>query len=137
MSICSISFDGSFIDSVMCIPLGGMLVGIQLLSVWNELYSNIFECVAECFWMHGFFFPDVHDRITVATLLSFLNAALASTHRFCYSAIASSSVVLVIGMEVYEKMFTKTIIGGEDYSAESVTIWIPHFLCLESGPGPM
>jgi hypothetical protein len=94
-SICSVGFDGSFIDSVMCIPLGGMLVGIQLLSVRNELYSNIFECVSSFGWigclllMHG-------DRITVATLLSFLAAALAATHRFCYSAVASSSVVLIL-----------------------------------------
>jgi uncharacterized membrane protein YjjP (DUF1212 family) len=44
-SICSVGFSGSFIDSVICIPLGGILVGIQLLSVRNELYSNVFEWV--------------------------------------------------------------------------------------------
>lgn len=36
------------------------------------------------------------SRITIATLLSFLAAALASTGTFCYSAIASSSVVLIL-----------------------------------------
>jgi hypothetical protein len=35
-------------------------------------------------------------RITVATVASFLSAALASTHQFCYSALASGSVVLIL-----------------------------------------
>ncbi|OAX39469.1 DUF1212-domain-containing protein [Rhizopogon vinicolor AM-OR11-026] len=76
-SICSVSFSGSFIDCLVSFPLGALLVTIQLLSVRNELYSNMFE-------------------ITVATLLSFLSAALASTTHFCYSAVASSSVVLIL-----------------------------------------
>jgi uncharacterized membrane protein YjjP (DUF1212 family) len=42
-SICSVSFNGSFIDSLIVFPLGALLVAIQLLSVRNELYSNIFE----------------------------------------------------------------------------------------------
>ncbi|KAF8226480.1 DUF1212-domain-containing protein [Tricholoma matsutake] len=76
-SICSVSFDGSFIDSLIVFPLGTLLVAIQLLSVRNELYSNVFE-------------------VTVTTLFSFLAAALASSHHFCYSAIASSAVVLIL-----------------------------------------
>lgn len=35
-------------------------------------------------------------RITVATLLSFLSAVLAGTRHFCYSAVASSSIVLIL-----------------------------------------
>jgi len=35
-------------------------------------------------------------RITIATLLSFLSGALAQTHKFCYSAVASSSVALIL-----------------------------------------
>ncbi|KAI0064971.1 DUF1212-domain-containing protein [Artomyces pyxidatus] len=136
-SICSVSFKGSFIDSLISIPLGALLVAVQLLSVRNELYSNVFE-------------------ITIATLLSFLSAALAQTHHFCYSAVASSSVVLIlpgfivlcgslelssrnivsgavrlcyaliyslflgfglaIGAEAYEKMTGNEIVGPEDYS---------------------
>lgn len=42
-SICSVSFEGSFIDSLIAFPLGSLLVAIQLLSVKNELYANIFE----------------------------------------------------------------------------------------------
>ncbi|KAF7358538.1 DUF1212-domain-containing protein [Mycena venus] len=136
-SICSVGFNGSFIDSLIVFPLGALLVAIQLLSIRNELYSNIFE-------------------ITVATLFSFLSAALASTGFFCYSAVASSSVVLIlpgfivlcgsleimsrniisgsvrmcyavvyslflgfglaIGAEAYEKITSKTIIGSTDYA---------------------
>ncbi|KAG1868337.1 DUF1212-domain-containing protein [Suillus subalutaceus] len=59
--------------------LGGMCSSsiCSLLSVRNELYGNVFE-------------------ITVATLLSFVSAALASTQRICYEAVASSSVVLIL-----------------------------------------
>ncbi|KAG2360229.1 hypothetical protein BDR07DRAFT_1413072 [Suillus spraguei] len=134
-SICSVSFSGSFIDSLVSFPLGALLVTIQLLSVRNELYGNVFE-------------------ITVATLLSFLSAALASTSRICYEAVASSSVVLIlpgfivlngsleissrsliagsvrlcyalmyslflgfglaIGAELYQGMLGKPLIGGKD-----------------------
>ncbi|KIM73743.1 hypothetical protein PILCRDRAFT_99247 [Piloderma croceum F 1598] len=138
-SICSVSFSGSFIDSLIVIPMGCLLVFIQLISVRNELYSNVFE-------------------ITIATLLSFLSAVFAGTHRFCYSAMASSSVVLIlpgfivtlgaleltsrsivsgavrlcfaavyslflgfglaIGAEAYQKMSGKGIIGSQDYSCQ-------------------
>ncbi|KAF5376520.1 hypothetical protein D9615_008579 [Tricholomella constricta] len=75
-TICTVSFAGSFIDSLIVFPLGALLIVIQLLSVRNELYSNVFE-------------------VAVTTLFSFLAAALASTRLFCYSAVASSSVVLM------------------------------------------
>jgi uncharacterized membrane protein YjjB (DUF3815 family) len=39
---------------------------------------------------------DDENRITVATLLSFIAAALAQTHHFCFTAVASSSVVLIL-----------------------------------------
>ncbi|KAJ7440306.1 hypothetical protein B0H11DRAFT_545821 [Mycena galericulata] len=136
-SICTVSFNGSFIDALVSFPLGALLVAIQLLSVRNELYSNVFE-------------------ITVATLFSFISAALASTGKFCYSAVASSSVVLILpgfivlcgsleimsrnivsgsvrmcyavvyslflgfglamGAEAYEKMTSRTIVGSTDYA---------------------
>ncbi|KAI0086031.1 hypothetical protein BDY19DRAFT_375413 [Irpex rosettiformis] len=76
-TICSVSFNGSFIDSVVSFPLGCLLIVIQLFANTHELYSNIFE-------------------ITVATLFSFIAAALSETKIFCYSAIASSSVVLIL-----------------------------------------
>ncbi|KAG1824853.1 DUF1212-domain-containing protein, partial [Suillus subaureus] len=135
-SICSVSFNGSFIDTLVSFPLGALLVTIQLLSVRNELYGNVFE-------------------ITVATLLSFVSAALASTERICYEAVASSSVVLIlpgfivlngsleissrsliagsvrlcyalmyslflgfglaIGAELYQTILGKRLVGGTDY----------------------
>ncbi|KAJ3921590.1 hypothetical protein F5877DRAFT_35686 [Lentinula edodes] len=76
-AICTVSFAGSFIDSVAVFPLGAILVGIQLLSVRNELYSNVFE-------------------ITIATVFSFICGGLAATKRICYSATASSSIVLIL-----------------------------------------
>ena len=45
-SICSVSFNGSLIDSLVSFPLGALLVAVQILSVRNELYSNVFECVS-------------------------------------------------------------------------------------------
>ncbi|RDX46358.1 DUF1212-domain-containing protein [Lentinus brumalis] len=76
-SICSVSFNGSFIDSLMSFPLGCLLILIQIFASRNELYSNVFE-------------------ITVATIFSFIAAALSSASYFCYSAIASASVVLIL-----------------------------------------
>ncbi|KAI0280322.1 hypothetical protein BC826DRAFT_1112266 [Russula brevipes] len=48
-----------------------------------------------CWQLHSFG-PATTYRITIATLLSFLSGALAQTHKFCYSAVASSSVVLIL-----------------------------------------
>ena len=42
-AICVVSFSGSFIDALISFPLGFLLVIIQILSVRNELYSNVFE----------------------------------------------------------------------------------------------
>ena len=41
-------------------------------------------------------YANVMYRITVATLFSFVAAALASTKYFCYSAVAASSIVLIL-----------------------------------------
>ncbi|TFK38574.1 hypothetical protein BDQ12DRAFT_712934 [Crucibulum laeve] len=76
-AICTISFAGSFLDAVICYPLGCLLVAVQMLSGKNILYSYVFE-------------------FTITLLFSFLAAAFAATHHFCYSAIASSSVVLIL-----------------------------------------
>ncbi|KAI9454482.1 hypothetical protein BJY52DRAFT_725267 [Lactarius psammicola] len=147
-SICSVSFNGSLIDSLISFPLGALLVAVQMLSVRNELYSNVFE-------------------ITIATLLSFLSGALAQTHKFCYSAVASSSVALIlpgfivlcgslelssrnivsgavrlcyalvyslflgfglaIGAEVYEKMTGLPIFAPEDYQCAQTHSNAPWF----------
>ncbi|KAK0494937.1 DUF1212-domain-containing protein [Armillaria luteobubalina] len=135
-SISIVSFGGSFIDAVAVFPLGMLLVGIQLLSVRNELYSNVFE-------------------ITVSMLFSFIAAGMAASGKLCYSAIASGAVVLIlpgfivlcgslelmsrnlvsgavrmfyaviyslflgfglsIGAEAYEKITTHSVVGVTDY----------------------
>lgn len=76
-AICTVAYGGSFIDALVSFPLGGLMMVIQQLSVRNILYVHVFE-------------------ITVSTLFSFLSAALAASHKFCYSAVASSSVVLIL-----------------------------------------
>lgn len=35
-------------------------------------------------------------RIVIACIISFIAAALASTHQFCFSAVVSGSVVLIL-----------------------------------------
>ncbi|PVG00328.1 DUF1212-domain-containing protein [Serendipita vermifera] len=75
--ICPIAFSGSFLDAVMAFPLGALLVFVQTLAAKNELYNNVFE-------------------IVVATFISFVAGALASTGYFCYSAVASASIVLIL-----------------------------------------
>lgn len=76
-AICTVSFSGSFLDALIAYPIGALLVGLQQLSVYHVLYANIFE-------------------FTITSLFSFLAAALAATRHFCYPAIASSSVVLIL-----------------------------------------
>lgn len=75
--ICVIGFNGSFIDALASMPLGMLLVAIQMLSARNDMFSNVFE-------------------IVIATLVSFIAAALASTGHFCYTALVSGGVVLIL-----------------------------------------
>ncbi|KAK4700911.1 hypothetical protein P7C70_g5335, partial [Phenoliferia sp. Uapishka_3] len=71
------AFYGSFIDCLVSIPLGGLLVLVQVVVSRNDLYSSLFEIVIAC-------------------VNSFLAAALASTKHFCFAAVASGSVVLIL-----------------------------------------
>ncbi|KAI5481007.1 hypothetical protein MNV49_006193 [Pseudohyphozyma bogoriensis] len=76
-SIMPSAFYGSFIDMLVGIPLGMLLVGVQILVSRNDLYSSLFEIVIAC-------------------VNSVLAAALAYTGQFCFSAVASGSVVLIL-----------------------------------------
>ncbi|PWN48540.1 DUF1212-domain-containing protein [Violaceomyces palustris] len=69
-------FSGSFIDALAAFPLGMFLVFCQSI-ITTELYSNVFE-------------------IVFATLNSFVAAALQHTGYFCYSAVVSGSIVLIL-----------------------------------------
>ena len=55
----------------------------------------------------------IDHRITVATLFSFLSALLASTGRFCYSAITSGAIVMILPVRasLLEKYSTNHIPG--------------------------
>lgn len=61
----------------MSVVLGATLVGVQMLAARNDMFSNVFE-------------------IAIATLISFVAAALGSTHVFCYTALVSGGVVLIL-----------------------------------------
>jgi uncharacterized membrane protein YjjP (DUF1212 family) len=71
------AFYGSFIDCLVSIPLGMLLVLVQVAVSKNDLYSSLFE-------------------IVIATINSFLAAAIASSGQFCFAAVASGSVVLIL-----------------------------------------
>ena len=69
-------FGGSFVDALAAFPLGMFLVYCQSI-ITTELYSNVFE-------------------IVFATLNSFIAAALQYTGYFCYAAVVSGSIVLIL-----------------------------------------
>ncbi|CAK9784668.1 DUF1212-domain-containing protein [Cutaneotrichosporon oleaginosum] len=71
------AFYGSFIDALMCAVLGGLLAVVQMLAVMNDMFSNVFE-------------------IVIATLISFIAAVLSDTNKFCYTALVSGGVVLIL-----------------------------------------
>ncbi|BGP17725.1 hypothetical protein JCM10213_005306 [Rhodosporidiobolus nylandii] len=71
------AFYGSFIDCLMSMPLGALLVLVQVIVSRNDLYSSLFEIVIAC-------------------IIAFLAAALASTKYFCFAAVVSGSVVLIL-----------------------------------------
>ncbi|KAG9002872.1 hypothetical protein FRB90_011297 [Tulasnella sp. 427] len=78
--ICPMAFGGSFIDMLIAAGEGALLSYLQFgLARKNAMYSNVFE-------------------ISVAIIMSFIARALASipSQIFCYSAISSAGIVLVL-----------------------------------------
>ncbi|KAK4049327.1 pheromone-regulated protein prm10 [Microbotryomycetes sp. JL201] len=71
------AFYGSFIDCVAAIPLGALLVAVQVVASRNDMYSSLFEIVIAC-------------------LNAILAGALARSKQFCFAAVASGSVVLIL-----------------------------------------
>ncbi|CAK9779776.1 DUF1212-domain-containing protein [Cutaneotrichosporon oleaginosum] len=71
------SYFGSFLDALMAAPLGMLLQAVQLIALKNDLFGGVFE-------------------IVIATVISFLAAVLASTHYFCYTALVSGGIVLIL-----------------------------------------
>ena len=76
--IAPLSFGGSFVDAWVSACFGILLMFLNLrVAKNNAMYSNIFE-------------------ISVAILISFISRGLSTSGVFCYQAIASSGVVLVL-----------------------------------------
>ncbi|GAA6058998.1 hypothetical protein JCM10212_001708 [Sporobolomyces blumeae] len=71
------AFYGAFIDCLMAMPLGALLVLVQVIVSRNDLYASLFEIVIAC-------------------IISFLSAAIASSQKFCFAAVVSGSVVLIL-----------------------------------------
>ncbi|KAM0790409.1 hypothetical protein ACM66B_003291 [Microbotryomycetes sp. NB124-2] len=71
------AFYGSFVDCLVAIPLGALLVAVQVVASRNDMYSSLFEIVIAC-------------------LNAILAGALARSKQFCFAAVASGSVVLIL-----------------------------------------
>lgn len=78
MTIGIAAFNASFIDLLVAAPLGALLVAVQLfIAARSDVLSSIFEMI-------------------IAAIISFVAAAAASSERFCFAAIVSSAIVLVL-----------------------------------------
>lgn len=78
--ICPMAFGGSFVDMLVAAGEGALLSYLQFgIASKNAMYSNVFE-------------------ISIAIVMSFIARALASipSQIFCYSAISSAGIVLVL-----------------------------------------
>ncbi|KPV73415.1 uncharacterized protein RHOBADRAFT_29137 [Rhodotorula graminis WP1] len=71
------AFNGSFIDCLAAIPLGSLLVIVQVLLARNDMYSSLFEIVIAC-------------------VNAMVAGALTRTNQFCFYAVASGSIVLIL-----------------------------------------
>ncbi|TIB13178.1 hypothetical protein E3P92_02360 [Wallemia ichthyophaga] len=76
-SITPMAFDGSFIDALMAAVLGAVLVITQMLVAKKDTFSSIFE-------------------ILIASFNSFIAACLAYSRYFCFKAVVSGSIVLIL-----------------------------------------
>lgn len=82
---------------LVSIPLGALLVLVQVLVSRNDLYSSLFEYDLSSNITPLISVTNILEfRIVIACINAFLAAALASTKYFCFSAVASGSVVLIL-----------------------------------------
>lgn len=76
--IAPMGFGGSFIDAFVAGAFGATLAFLQLhVARKNAVFANIFE-------------------ISIACLISFVSRGLSTTNLFCYEALSSAGVVLVL-----------------------------------------
>lgn len=84
-------------------------------------------CSSECwpiFIPDGLIANDVPYRITIAVMVSFIARALNSIngHIFCYSAIASGGIVLILPGFIACECDTRRH-GGSAYSSSFCSVW--------------
>ncbi|TKA53870.1 hypothetical protein B0A53_03660 [Rhodotorula sp. CCFEE 5036] len=119
------AFYGSFIDCLVAVPLGGLLVIVQYMLAKNDLYSSLFEIVIAC-------------------INALIAGALSYTNHFCFYSVAAGSIVLKlanrclvsgavrltygtlyslflgfglsIGAEIYTRAGRESAPGGDDYT---------------------
>ncbi|BGP11479.1 pheromone-regulated protein prm10 [Rhodotorula toruloides] len=71
------AFYGSFIDCLVAIPLGSLLVIVQVFLARNDMYSSLFEIVIAC-------------------INAVIAGALSYTGHFCFYSVAAGSIVLIL-----------------------------------------
>ncbi|PRQ70737.1 Protein of unknown function (DUF1212)-domain containing protein [Rhodotorula toruloides] len=71
------AFYGSFIDCLVAIPLGSLLVVVQVFLARNDMYSSLFEIVIAC-------------------INAVIAGALSYTGHFCFYSVAAGSIVLIL-----------------------------------------
>lgn len=100
-AIAPLGFSGSFADSLIAGSLSAILQGVQLFGEGDTLFIGIFE------WVAFFTVSPVYilnslsvyvTRMAIAIFVSLVARLLNSIsgHIFCYSAISSSGVVLIL-----------------------------------------
>lgn len=101
-AICPMGFSGSFVDSLVAGASSAFLMIVQLLRGGDVLFTGIFEyadySVSLLCKQHSLGHCSPTHRIVVAIFVSFVARLLNSIggHIFCYSAISSSGVVLIL-----------------------------------------
>jgi hypothetical protein len=83
------AFYGSFVDAVIAFPLGALLIFVQIIAARNDLYSNVyvFALTSRPTKLTS---RILSFEISIATIASFLAAALAATPYFCYTGMCGA-----------------------------------------------
>ncbi|KAK4049356.1 pheromone-regulated protein prm10 [Microbotryomycetes sp. JL221] len=111
------AFYGSFVDCLAAMPLGALLVLVQVVASRNDLYSSLFEIVIAC-------------------INAILAGALARSRILCFSSIASGSVVLILpgfivlsgSLVIRLSRLTDTFIkGAYDFTCSALRVDAPWY----------
>lgn len=103
--ICPLAFGGSFVDMWISGTCAAILQFLGLrTAVKSALYAHVYECVHGPLSVQSVL-ADFFPRISISFFISFVAKVLAGIpgHMFCYSAISSAGVVLLLpGFSVRE-----------------------------------